>query len=75
MPIECDVFLRRYARFRCTNDSAFNQMYLRLDDVNPGDFFSDGMLDLNTWIDFDEIKRPGVNIHQELDSSSTHIAC
>ena len=75
MPVQCDVFLRRYARFRSTNDGALNQMNLRLDDVNSGDFFSDGMLDLNTRIDFDEVKRPGVNIHQEFDGSSTHIAC
>ena len=50
-------------------------MYLRLDDVDSGDFFSDGVLDLNTWIDLDEIKRPGVDIHQEFDGSSAHIAC
>ena len=39
----------------------------RLDDVDAGDFFGDGVLDLDARIDFDEVELVGVGIDQELD--------
>ena len=40
---------------------------LRLDDVDAGDLFGDGVLDLNARIDFDEVELVRVAIDQELD--------
>ena len=48
-------------------------MYLRLDDVDPGDFFGHSVLDLHAWVDFNEVESTRINVHQELDGAGTDV--
>ncbi len=47
---------------------------LRLDDVDPGNRLGYGVLDLNTWVHFDEIELAAVGVLQKLYCSSIFIA-
>jgi len=47
---------------------------LRLDQVDPGHAFGDGVLDLNARVDFDEIELAGVGVLQELDGAGGAIS-
>ena len=44
---------------------AFADTNLRFNNVDAGDFFRDGVLDLNARIDLDEIKCVGIGVHQK----------
>lgn len=50
-------------------------MDLRLDDINTGHDFGDGMLHLNAWIDLDEVELAGIGIHQIFDRAGADIIC
>ena len=67
--VEPDIALRRHARAGAADLLAFDQMNLRLDDVDAGDLFGHGVFDLDARIDFDEVEFAGVGIHQEFDSA------
>ena len=54
-------------RIGITDFQTFGNAYLCLDNINTGHLLGDGMLDLNTWIDFNKIKRTRIGIHQEFD--------
>ena len=71
--IEVNVGLQRHAGLGRTDHGAIEQMDLRLDDVDAGHFFGDGMLDLNAWVHFDEVEFVGVGIHQEFDGTGATI--
>ena len=73
MTVELDVVLRRHARFRCSDCEAIENVDLRLDDVDPGDFLGHRVLDLDARIDLDEIELSGIGIHQEFDRARTDI--
>ncbi len=73
MAVEADVFLRGYTRFRCADGKAVQNVDLRLDDVDAGDLFGHGMLDLNAWVHFDEVEFPGIGIHQIFDGAGADI--
>ena len=65
--VEPDVLLRRHARFRRADRRAFEDVDLRLDDVDAGDLLGHRVLDLDARVDLDEVEFAGVGIHQELD--------
>ncbi len=73
MTVQANIFLFRNTGFRRTNGIAFQNMNLRLDDIDARHFFRDGVLHLNTRINFDEVKRAGISIHQEFDRTCTDI--
>ena len=50
-----------------TDFQTFGNAYLCLDDIYTGHLLGDGMLDLNARIDFNEIERTRIGIHQEFD--------
>ncbi len=65
--VEDDLLLRRHAGRGRADRGAFQDVDLRLDDVDAGHLLGDGVLDLDARIDLDEIEGTGVRIHQELD--------
>ena len=71
--VEPDLRLRRHARGRRADRLAFEDVDLRLDDVDAGDLLGDGVLDLDARIDLDEVELAGVGIHQELDRAGADI--
>lgn len=46
---------------------------LCLDDINTSGFFSDGVLNLNSWVDFDEVESTAVVFKQEFNRTSIFI--
>ena len=48
---------------------SFGNPYLRLDNIDACHLLGDCMFDLNAWIDFDEIERICVGIHQEFNGT------
>ena len=71
--VEPDVRLRRHARFRRADRLAFEDVDLRLDDVDAGHLLGDRVLDLDARIDLDEVELAGIGIHQELDRAGADI--
>ena len=64
MARQANGLLRRYTRlFRHANALAFGDTDLCLHDVETGDHFRHGVLDLDARIDLDEIERAGLRIH------------
>ena len=47
---------------------------LAANDVDPGDLFGDGVLDLDAWVDLDEIEPAGVGVDEELDRPGILVA-
>src|ERR1700684_3473598 len=56
-----------------TEAAAFEDLDLRLDDVEARDLFRHGVLDLDARIDLDEVKCPRVGIHEKLDRAGAAI--
>ncbi len=52
---------------------AFRDPDLRLDDVDAGHLFGNGMFDLYPGVDLDEVVFGGVRIHQKLDRSRMRV--
>ncbi len=73
MTVETNIFLLRHTRFWRTNGKTFQNMDLRLDDIDARHFFRNGMLDLNTRVHFDEVELARIGIHQEFDRASTDV--
>ena len=74
MTAEADLGLRRDAGLVQHADMfALGNADLRLDDVQAGDHFGHGMLDLDARIDFDEIEFPAIAIHQEFHRAGADI--
>ena len=46
---------------------------LCFDDIDAGDFFGDGVFDLNPWIDFDEVILAGIAIDEELNGAGAFV--
>lgn len=67
MAVEADILLFRHTRFRRADGGPFQNMDLRLDDIDAGHDFGDGMLHLNARIDLDEVEFAGIDIHQIFD--------
>ena len=70
-----DIFLRGNAALGRADRLAFQDVDLRLDDIDPRHLLGDGVLDLYARIDLDEIEFAGVGIHQELDGAGADIRC
>ncbi|SPF81546.1 hypothetical protein PRI8871_03370 [Pseudoprimorskyibacter insulae] len=52
---------------------ALGDQDLRLNDVDTGDFFGDGVFHLNAGVHLDEIELAGFHIHQELDRAGAFV--
>ncbi len=65
---------RRAVTLCDTDDAAFGDADLRLDDVHAGDHLGDGVLHLDARIDLDEVALAVVGIHQELDRAGMGVA-
>src|SRR5690606_23103994 len=74
MAVEPDLLLWRYARGRFADSGPFEKADLRLDDVDAGHLFGDGVLDLDAGVDLDEVEGARVGVHEELDRSRAVIA-
>ena len=67
--IKCDRLLWRYAGFsNLPNPASLGDPDLRLDNIETGRNFGNGMLDLNSRIDFDEIERAAIGIEQKFST-------
>src|SRR5207237_6372289 len=64
-----DLVLLRNIQRRLVELVTFADEDLRLDQVDAGDHFGDGVLDLNARIDFDEVKISGINVEEEFHGS------
>ena len=73
MAVEADILLRQYAAIRIADARALCDSNLCLDDVDPGDFLGHGMLDLNSRVDLDEVKRIVIAVHEELDRAGISV--
>ena len=71
---ERDRLLRRHARRRIADARAGGDAELRLDEVDPGHLFGDGVLDLQARVGLDEVERAGLDVQQELDASGVRVA-
>src|SRR6266481_5860517 len=74
MAVDADLFLARYPAFRGAYPRAAGDLDLRLDQIDPGHAFGDGVLHLDARVDFDEIELAGVGVLQELDGAGGAIA-
>ena len=74
MGIDANVLLPRHAALRGADSRAGGDADLRLDQVDPGHAFGDGVLDLNARIDLDEVELAGVGVLQELDGAGGAVA-
>ena len=63
------VALVAQADLRIGQRRALGDQDLRFDDVEAGDRFGDGVLDLDARIDLDEVELAGVGVEQELDGA------
>ena len=52
---------------------AFRDGNLRLDQIDAGDFFGDGVFDLNARVDFNEVERAAVRIHQKFHRTGVRV--
>ena len=67
MGVDANIFLLRHPALRGPDPRTGGDADLRLDQIDPGHAFGDGVLDLNARIDFDEIEFAGVGILQKFD--------
>ena len=65
VPAERDRVLGRHPRGGVADPCAGGNAELRLDDIDPGDFLGDGVLDLQARIDFDEVELLRVGVQEE----------
>jgi hypothetical protein len=72
-PLSQMSVLGGHAGFGRADRLAFQDVDLRLDDVDAGHLLGDGVLDLDARIDLDEVELAGVGIHQELDRAGADI--
>ena len=70
--VQADVILRCLA-CGLGQRLALGNQDLRLNDVDAGDFFGDGVFHLNTGVHLDEVERACVHIHQEFDGARAFI--
>ena len=52
---------------------ALRDQDLRLDQVDAGDHFGDGVLDLDARVDFDEVELLGVDVVEEFDGAGVAV--
>ena len=69
-----DRFLRAQADLGVASGSPWATRIWHLDDVDAGDHFGDGVLDLDARIDLDEVELARVGIDQELDGAGVLVA-
>ena len=74
MGVDANVLLPRHSALGGADPRAGGDADLRLDQVDPGHAFGDGVLDLNARIDFDEVELAGVRILEELDGAGGAVA-
>lgn len=65
------IFLSHAQVFECSSTSYHN---LSLNDIDTGDFLSDCVLDLDSWIDLDEIESTAIFLNQKFYGTSIDIA-
>ena len=63
----------RHAALRRADARAVGDADLRLDEIDAGDAFGDGVLDLDARIDLDEVELAGVGVLQEFDGAGGEI--
>ncbi len=71
--VQRNFVLRRERDFRTVEREPLRYLNLAADDVDAGDDFGDGVLDLHARVDFDEEPLAGVGVHQKLDRSGVVI--
>ncbi len=64
-----DLRLGPHADFRIGQRLPLGDEDLRLDQIVASDLFGDGVLDLNTGIDFDEVTLAGIDVQKKLDGA------
>src|SRR5207253_9445115 len=73
VPRARDRLLRRQTGGGTADAGPGGDPKLRLDDVDTGDFLGDGVLDLQTRVDLDEVEGPGVGVQEELDGPRVRV--
>ena len=72
--VQRNLVLGRYAAGRAADREALGDGDLRLDQVDAGDFFGHGVLDLDARIDLDEVEAARIGIVEELDRAGVAVA-
>lgn len=74
MPVQTNFRLFRDASLADTADMVpVGNPNLSLDDIQAGYDFRDRVLDLDAWIDLDEIELVGIDIHKELNRARANV--
>ena len=71
--IRLNRVLRRQLDRRIAQRHTLSNQNLRPNNIDARDFFGHGMFDLNSWVDFDEIKLVGIGIDQEFDRAGVFV--
>ena len=72
--VQRDIRLLGKRKRRRVQGVPFGNANLRLHEVDAGDHFGDGVLDLDARIDFDEVPAIGVGIEEEFDGAGVAVA-
>ena len=75
MAAQGDVFLQGNERVVIAHLGTFGDANLRLHDINPSHHLGDGVLDLNTRVDLNEVIFAGIDIEQILDGARVAVIC
>ena len=73
MAVAANRLLRRHRSAAAADLHSLHDADLRLDQIDAGDDFGDGVLDLDARIDLDEVEIATLGIHQELDRAGAHV--
>lgn len=71
--VDLDFVLGWEIDLRAVQGVAHGDLDLSADDVDAGDHFCDGVLDLDAGIDFDEVPLLAVEVDEELDGAGVFV--
>ena len=70
---DANLVLGRHPTVRFAEPRALGDADLSFDEVDTGDLFGHRVLDLNPWVDLDEVEAPGIDVEQELDRARVSV--